>query len=91
MIETPRPLVPARTSGLAIASLALGVIGFFAVPVIASIIAIVLGSQAQKEIARDPTVEGAGLARAGIILGWIGLVLGILGVLFGLAFLLAFF
>ncbi len=64
-----------RTSGLAIASLALGVIGFFAVPLVASVLAIVLGRGGQREIARDPSLGGEGYAQAGVILGWIGVAL----------------
>jgi Domain of unknown function (DUF4190) len=66
---------PTRTSGLAIASLALGVIGFLAVPLVASALAIALGRSAEREIARDPLLGGEGLARAGVILGWIGVAL----------------
>ena len=81
MTELEREHAPTRTSGLAIASLALGVIGFFAVPLVASVLAIVLGRSAEREIARDPSLGGDGLARAGVVLGWIGVAL-VLGALF---------
>jgi len=49
--------------------------------VILSIPAIVLGHQAKKEIDRTGGREtGRGMAKAGIILGWIGIVLTLLGV-----------
>ena len=66
---------PAQTSGLAIASLVLGIVGLFAVPLVASVLAIVLGGKAREELARDPALAGEGLARAGVILGWIGVAL----------------
>lgn len=89
MTETSHQPAAARTSGLAIASLSLGIIGFFAVPLLASIVAIVLGMQAQRDIARDPSLGGEGLARAGVILGWIGVALGVLGLIVGLIFIVA--
>lgn len=70
-----------RTSGLAIASLVLGIVGLMGIPLIASIIAIVLGKNAQRDIRRDPRLGGEGLASAGIVLGWIGVALVVLGLL----------
>ena len=58
-----------RTSGYAIASLVLGVAGFFGFPIVAAILAIVFGHKARKEI-RGGMASGDGLATAGIILGW---------------------
>ena len=88
MTELGREHALARTSGLAIASLALGVIGFFALPLVAPILAIVLGRSAQREIENDPALGGAGYAQAGVILGWIGVAVAALVVLF-IVFLLA--
>ena len=70
------------TSGKAIASLVLGIAGFLCCPIICSTIAIVLGKQAQSEIALNPTLGGEGLAKAGFILGIVGLALGVLGLVF---------
>jgi hypothetical protein len=64
-----------RTSGYAIASLILGIAGFFVFPIVPSILAIVFGRKAQEEIGRDPTLGGDGLATAGIVLGWVGIAL----------------
>jgi hypothetical protein len=47
-----------------------------------SILAIVFGRQAKREIAERPGLGGAGLATAGIVLGWVGLALVALAVLF---------
>ena len=37
-----------------------------------SIPALIVGNQALTKIKQDPTLQGEGLARAGVILGWIG-------------------
>jgi sugar (pentulose or hexulose) kinase len=61
-----------ETSGKAIASLVLGIGGFVIFPLVLSILAIVFGRSAKREIAERPGLGGAGLATAGIVLGWIG-------------------
>lgn len=80
--------VPTRsaqpTSGKAIAALILGitslVFGVFVGPfaVLLSIPAVVLGSKARREIARDPSIQGSGLALAGYIIGIVGIALFVL-------------
>lgn len=68
-----------ETSGLAIASLVLGVCGFFALPLIGSIAAIVCGNLAYSEIDRSGgRLGGSEWAKAGLILGWIGLAVDVL-------------
>jgi Domain of unknown function (DUF4190)/Domain of unknown function (DUF1707) len=68
----PMPWQPAqRTNRLAVAALACG-IGQMVVWWPATILAIVLGHKARREI-RQTGEQGDGLARAGIILGYIGL------------------
>jgi len=64
--------------GFAIASLATAISGLTLVPVVGSILGIVFGKIAKDRIARDPSIEGIAMARAGTIIGWVGLVLGIL-------------
>jgi len=54
----------------------------FPVSAVLSILAIVFGHQAKREIAERPGLGGAGLATAGIVLGWIGVALVVLAVLF---------
>jgi len=77
-----------QTSTLAIVSLVAGILGWFLVPVIGSVTAIVTGHMARGEIRRQPErLDGDGLAIAGLILGWINVALWIVG---GLAFLLFF-
>jgi hypothetical protein len=71
-----------RTSGAAIASLVLGIIGLTVFPLIPSILALVFASRARGEMRAEPTVTGEGLATAGVILGWIGVALSVLGLFF---------
>ena len=64
------------------ASLVSGVAGLTLLPFVGSILAIVLGYMARREIRDRPDeVSGDGLALAGIVLGWIGLGLIVLGCL----------
>ena len=61
---------PRKTSGMAIASLVLGILWIYW---LGSILALVFGYIAKREIreSREP-IEGNGLATAGIVLGWVG-------------------
>ena len=71
-----RTTVPTKTSGLAIASLVLSLLFFYGV---GSIIAIVLGFRARREIeAANGTLQGRGMATAGVVIGFIGVFLAIL-------------
>jgi uncharacterized OB-fold protein len=81
------PATASTTSGKAIASVALAVAGFVMLPIVCSILAVVLGSQARREIDADPRLGGQSLATTGIVLGWLGLVMSVLGLLFVLLFL----
>jgi len=59
-----------KTNGFAIASLVLGIIWIYAV---GSILALVFGYMAKKQIDESGGREsGRGMAVAGIVLGWIG-------------------
>jgi hypothetical protein len=74
---------PARTNGLAIASLACGLAQFAFGP-LATIPAIVLGHMARSQIKRTGE-QGGGLALAGLVLGWGAVILGIVFIAVGLA------
>jgi len=70
------PVTPVtRTNGLAMASFACG-IGQFVVGPLATIPAIVLGHMARNQIRRTGE-QGAGLALAGLVLGWGAVILAI--------------
>jgi Domain of unknown function (DUF1707)/Domain of unknown function (DUF4190) len=66
----------ADTNGLAIASLACGLAQFVFGP-LATIPAIVLGHMARRQIKRTGE-QGAGLALAGLVLGWAAVILAVL-------------
>jgi hypothetical protein len=57
---------------------------------VGSILAIALGSAARRRIAEDPDLQGSEMARAGIIIGWVGLVLIVLFIVFLLTLAFAF-
>ena len=78
-----RPPQVAGTNGLAMASLACG-IAQFAIGPLATIPAIVLGHMARSRIRRTGE-QGAGLALAGLMLGWAMVILGIVVIVVGLA------
>lgn len=62
------------TSNMAIISLAAGVLGLTLVPFIGSIVAVITGPMARREIKEGKgSLEGDGLALAGLILGWVGI------------------
>ena len=73
----------AKTNGFAIASLACGLAQFAFGP-LATIPAIVFGHMARGQIKRTGE-QGAGLALAGLILGWAVVILGIVLIVVGLA------
>ncbi|MCX7977167.1 MAG: DUF4190 domain-containing protein [Bellilinea sp.] len=79
MNETPH--IPNTSSHpLAIVGLVLGILGLIGVlPLVGSIGALIAGKMAQKEILEKPYLyTGENLARAGIIMGWIGVALAVL-------------
>jgi hypothetical protein len=78
-----------NTHSLAIISLVLSILGLMPIlPVVGSIGGIVTGMIARKEILAKPDqLTGEGIARAGIILGWIGVALVLLAVIALILFL----
>jgi hypothetical protein len=80
---TVAPVAPvAKTNAFAIASLACG-LGQFMFGPLATIPAIVFGHMARSQIRRTGE-QGAGLALAGLILGWAAVILGVLLIVLGL-------
>lgn len=81
----------ARTyEGFAIASLACSIASFLVIPVVGSILGIVFGRMAQGRIAANPALEGEGLARSGIIVGWVGIGLAAAFVVFSILLVAVF-
>jgi hypothetical protein len=65
-----------RTSGMAVAALVMGILGFiFGLP---AVLAIIFGGIALSETGKNPNIGGRGMAVAGLILGIIVLVGGLL-------------
>ena len=71
---------PVQNSSTAIISLIAGILGLTLLPLIGSIVAIITGMMAKKEIRtaqnNGTLIGGDGMATAGLVLGWVGLVLG---------------
>ena len=72
-MSVPRP----QTSTPAVLSLVFGIVCWIGLPLLGAIIAVVCGHLARGEIRRAPpdTIHGAGLALAGLILGYLQLAL----------------
>ncbi|MDA0179565.1 DUF4190 domain-containing protein [Solirubrobacter phytolaccae] len=63
-----------RTPGKATAAFVLGLVGLVLIPLIPSVLAIVLGGGAKREIdGSGGSLSGRGLATAGVVLGWVAL------------------
>ena len=79
--QQPPSTTPAPNSTMAIVSLIAGITGFSVVPVIGSIVAVVTGHMAKKEIRESGgTIGGEGLATFGLVLGYAGLAIGVIGI-----------
>ena len=76
-----------ETSVLAITSLVCGILGWTLLPWLGSIVAVITGHMARKEIRLNPAAkEGDGLALAGLILGWSMIILSIVTLIIILLF-----
>ncbi|MEO1824902.1 MAG: DUF4190 domain-containing protein [Roseibacillus sp.] len=65
-----------QSSGLAIASMVLGIVGILAVPIVCSIAAVICGHMARSQIRQgEGRVGGDGMAMTGLITGYLGLVI----------------
>ena len=71
---------PSRTSTTAVLSLVFGIVCWFALPFIGAVAAVICGHVARGEIRRAPpgSIEGDGMAIAGLVLGWVHLALFLL-------------
>ena len=80
-LPAAEPISYPTTSGVAIASMVLGILWIYW---IGSIVAVILGYLALQEIRQNPErIEGKGMAIAGVVLGWIGVGTLLLVVAFG--------
>lgn len=88
----PQASPPApQTNGLAIASLILSLLGLVGIlPLVGTILGLIFGYSARGQIAQSGgTQTGEGMARAGIIIGWVTLGLGALAICLTLVFSVA--
>ena len=71
-------LGPPPTSGLAIASMVLGLIGLLAIPLVASIAAVICGHLAKSQIRQAAgRLAGDGFAPTGLITGYLGILVSL--------------
>jgi putative exporter of polyketide antibiotics len=71
-----------RTNPKALWSMILGILGIVFCGLFAGIPALILGNTAKKEIAASHGAEtGEGMAKAGVILGWVSVAISALGLL----------
>jgi hypothetical protein len=71
---------PLPTSTMAVVSLVSGILGFVALPIVGSIVAIITGIMARGETrSLPPRASGDGMATAGVIMGWVGIGLWVVG------------
>ena len=74
--------MPRQTSTLAIISLVSGLLGWTVLPFLGSIVAVICGHMARKEIRLAPDrLEGDGLAIAGLVLGYLSIAMAVLAVM----------
>jgi hypothetical protein len=72
--------MPPKTSGMAIASLVLSLLGLVILPLIGPVLGVIFGHMALGEIKRsNGMVEGQGLAVAGLVTGYVLLGLTLIG------------
>ncbi|MDE2149868.1 MAG: DUF4190 domain-containing protein [Gammaproteobacteria bacterium] len=82
-----------RTSVAAVLSMVFGILTWFALPLVGAVIAVICGHVARAEIRNSGgSIDGDGLAVAGLVLGWLNLgfallivllVFGVIGVTIG--------
>ena len=88
--ETPpegAPTYAAPNSSLAIVSLVAGILGLTLFPLIGSVVALITGYMAKKEIRESAgALSGNGMATAGLVMGWIALGLTVVGLCCGCGF-----
>jgi len=89
-LEIPVPqggtTVP-TTSAMAVIAMVFGVLSWVVLPFVGAIVAVVTGHLARSEIKRaQGTVDGDGLAIAGLVLGWTQLILSIAATILVLMF-----
>lgn len=90
-VITPPPTLQTKDSSLALTSLITGILGWTILPLLGSVVAIITGHLAKKEI-KDSygTISGSGMASAGLILGYVQLGFTVLALLAIIVLVLVF-
>lgn len=79
---------PVATSGMAVASLVMGILAFTFLPILPALLAVIFGHAARSSIrASQGRLVGDGLAVAGMVLGYIGMGVLVLFIGFVVVFL----
>lgn len=84
IVSAPAYYPPATTSGMAVASLVMGILSFTFFPGLPAILAVIFGHSALSTIRTSQgRISGHGLAVAGLVLGyiWVGLLLVVFAIL----------
>ena len=69
---------PAPNSTLSLTSLIMGILGWFVIPIVGAIIAVITGHMAKNEIMQSKgALGGDGMATVGLVLGYANLALGL--------------
>ena len=84
-IVNETPVTVGKTNVLAVVALIAGIAGLTVIPFVSSIVAVVTGHMARKEVRRTGE-QGDGLALAGLITGYIGIGFGLLVAILLIAF-----
>lgn len=88
----PPPEYGQQTSSLAVISLVAGIASYFIIPFLGAIAAIITGNMAKKEIHQSAgRLSGLGMAKWGVILGWINVGLSVAGLCLALLSILGVF
>ncbi|HMO10033.1 MAG TPA: DUF4190 domain-containing protein [Actinotalea sp.] len=75
-------------NSLALVSLIAGIANFVIIPFIGAVVALITGYMGKKQIA-ETGQQGEGMAKAGIILGWIGVAVSLIGIVAFIVFFAA--
>ncbi len=77
----PQSVPPQETSTLAIVSLISGILGWLGLFGLGGLVAVITGHMAMNEINRSlGRMSGSGIARAGLILGYLNIALTVVGI-----------
>lgn len=84
----PAPAPAPKTNGLAVASLVLSLLGLIGIlPILGSILGLIFGYSARNQIFQSRGTQGGeGMAKAGIIIGWVAIAIWALGICAALIF-----